>query len=236
MPPRTRSSGALVRMNPTREDEAYTKEVLRKTSDGFRAELTSGKSERITQNLRNQDEGTLRLQEYLMAAEVDARPPKKIDTLMDQSDALKLQKSLTALQVAPIQRSRVQEPPKYEITSEDKDSSSSQPQQASFPKHPARQLLQNLAPRQALHLHGNLPRMCLSQPLQPHSDSRPLLSRSRPQLSNRPKKMSTQMSMSWSSSVSREDRVHLRGYQRVREWLQLANPVCSTPTRKHGLR
>lgn len=132
MPPRTRSSGALVRMNPTREDEAYTKEVLRKTSDGFRAELTSGKSERITQNLRNQDEGTLRLQEYLMAAEVDARPPKKIDTLMDQSDALKLQKSLTALQVAPIQRSRVQEPPKYEITSEDKDSSSSQPQQASL--------------------------------------------------------------------------------------------------------
>ncbi|EFO65041.1 Hypothetical protein GLP15_2585 [Giardia lamblia P15] len=132
MPPRTRSSGALVRMNPTREDEAYTKEVLRKTSDGFRAELTSGKSERITQNLRNQDEGTLRLQEYLMAAEVDARPPKKIDTLMDQSDALKLQKSLTALQVAPIQRSRVQEPPKYEITSEDKDSSSSRPQQASL--------------------------------------------------------------------------------------------------------
>lgn len=119
-----------MRMNPTREDEAYTKEVLRKTSDGFRAELTSGKSERITQNLRNQDEGTLRLQEYLMAAEVDARPPKKIDSLMDQSDALKLQKSLTALQVAPIQRSRVQEPPRYEITSEDKDSSSSKPHQA----------------------------------------------------------------------------------------------------------
>lgn len=124
-------------MNPTREDEAYTKEVLRKTSDGFRAELTSGKSERITQNLRNQDEGTLRLQEYLMAAEVDARPPKKIDSLMDQSDALKLQKSLTALQVAPVQRSRVQEPPRYEITSEDKDASSSQPQQAPVSETPS---------------------------------------------------------------------------------------------------
>lgn len=131
MPPRTRTSGALVRMNPTREDEAYTKEVLRKTSEGFRAELTSGKSERITQNLRNQDEGTLRLQEYLMAAEVDARPPKKIDSLMDQNDALKLQKSLTALQVAPVQRSRIQEPPKYEITSEDKISTSDQSQHAS---------------------------------------------------------------------------------------------------------
>ncbi|TNJ28221.1 putative SUN domain protein [Giardia muris] len=117
MPPRPRRTVTHISIRQTKEDEDYKREVLNKGSEVFRSQLTSGKSAEVAQNLRNQDEGTLRLQEYLMAADYDARPVAPPEDVLDAGGAADLKHSISRFVKPPIERIPESPAPKYEETS-----------------------------------------------------------------------------------------------------------------------
>lgn len=117
MPPRPRRSTTHISIRQTKEDEEYKREVLNKGSEVFRSQLTSGKSAEVAQNLRNQDEGTLRLQEYLMAADYDARPVAPPEDVLDAGGAADLKHSISRFVKPPVERIHESPAPKYEETS-----------------------------------------------------------------------------------------------------------------------
>lgn len=90
-------SGVPVVFQQGEDDREFQRSYVKTAPADIRRQLTQQRSDEVTRNVKNQDEGTLRLQEYLMTAEYEDRPPTPIREVMSREQFQGLVRNLKAV-------------------------------------------------------------------------------------------------------------------------------------------